>query len=131
MEKTEKEKLLIRVVAIAALFLAVWVGAASYRSLERTRTIDQEIAKLEDEAQRIERENATLREKITYFSSPNFQEREAKEKLGLKKTGEQVVVVKALPGTETEPSLIPTIDTGRTALFRSPNYYKWWKLFFE
>lgn len=127
----EKEKLLIRVVAIAALFLAVWVGLASYRSLERTRGIDQEIAALEQEAKRIEQENATLREKIAYFASPNFQEREAKEKLGLKKTGEQVVVVKSFPGTETESSLMPTIDTGRTAEFRSPNYYKWWKLFFE
>lgn len=109
----------------------IWVGFASYRSLKRTWAIDQEIEKLENEAQQIERENATLREKITYFSSANFQEREAKEKLGLKKTGEQVVIIKALPETDDAHALIPTIDTGRTAEFRSPNYYKWWKLFFS
>lgn len=127
----QKETMIYRFVVAAVVVLAVWVGVASYRSLQRTRAIDAEIAKLETTAKDIERENSTLREKIRYFSSPSFQEREAKEKLGLKKAGEQVVIIKTLPDPDDGQSMIPTIDTGRSAEFRSPNYYKWWKLFLE
>lgn len=126
-----KEKLWIGIIGGGVLFLVIWVGLASYRSLERTRGIDREIARLEEEAGRIARENATLQEKITYFASPSFQEREAKEKLGLKKAGEQVVVIRPLPESEHEALALPMIDSGRTATFTLPNYYKWWKLFFE
>ncbi len=122
----------MRVVFISVFGLAIWIGMASYRFFQRTGMIKSEIHELENEANRINQENATLREKIEYFSSPNFQEREAKDKLGLKKIDEQVVIVKAPTDTEnkSEHFSIPMIGTGRTVEFRSPNYVKWWRTIF-
>lgn len=125
--------LLMRVVFISALGLALWIGTISYRFFQRTGVIRSEIRELENEAHRINQENTTLREKIEYFSSASFQEREAKDKLGLKKIYEQVIVVKAPPDTEegTENYSIPIIGTGRVAEFHSPNYVKWWRMLFD
>lgn len=123
---------MVRAALVGALVFAVWVGSASYQFFQRTGAIDSEIRQLEAAAQRIDRENATLREKIEYFSSDSFEEREAKEKLGLKRIGESVVAVKTFSDTEIEgqESAILTISTGRTVTFRLPNYYKWWKILF-
>ncbi len=124
--------LFMRVVFISALGLALWIGTVSYRFFQRTGMIKNEIRELENEANRINQENATLRDKIEYFSSASFQEREAKDKLGLKKIDEQVIVVKTPLDTErqTENYSIPIIGTGRTAEFHSPNYVKWWRMLF-
>ena len=124
--------LLMRVVFISALGLALWIGTVSYRFFQRTGMIKNEIRELENEANRINQENATLRDKIEYFSSASFQEREAKDKLGLKKIDEQVIVVKTSPdaGHQAENYSIPIIGTGRTAEFHSPNYVKWWRMLF-
>lgn len=123
---------LMRTVFIASLGLVAWIGTVSYRFFERTGMIKNEIRELEREASRIDQENATLREKIEYFSSASFQEREAKDKLGLKKVDEQVVIVKTRSDTEegSEDFPIPTIGTGRVAEFHSPNYVKWWRMLF-
>lgn len=123
---------LMRIVLVSIFGLVVWIGTVSYRFFERTGMIKSEIRELEREANRIDQENATLREKIEYFSSANFQEREAKDKLGLKKVDEQVVIIKTRSDSETDSgnSLIPTIDTGRVAEFHSPNYVKWWRMIF-
>jgi cell division protein FtsB len=124
--------LFMRMVFVGAFGLVAWIGAASYRFFERTGMIESEIQALEREADRIGRENATLKEKIEYFSSADFQEREAKDKLGLKKVDEQVVIIRMRPetGGELGDLLVPTIDTGRVAEFRSPNYVKWWRMIF-
>ena len=124
--------LLTRAVFIGAFGLAVWIGTVSYRFFERTGMIKSEIRGLEREAKRIDQENATLREKIEYFSSASFKEREAKDKLGLKKIDEQVIVVKTRSETADDMGNlpIPIIGTGRVAEFRSPNYVKWWRMLF-
>ena len=125
--------LLTRAVFIGAFGLAVWIGTVSYRFFERTGMIKSEIRELEREAKRIDQENATLREKIEYFSSASFKEREAKDKLGLKKIDEQVIVVKTRSETADDMGNlpIPIIGTGRVAEFRPPNYVKWWRMLFS
>ena len=124
--------LLVRAVFVGAFGISLWIGTVSYRFFQRTGMIKSEIQELEHEVDRINRENATLREKIEYFSSASFQEREAKEKLGLKKIDEQVIIVRTPVDAESKISeySIPIIGTGRVAEFRSPNYVKWWRLVF-
>jgi cell division protein FtsB len=127
-----RQTLFTRVVFIGAFGIALWIGTVSYRFFQRTGMIQSEIHELESEAKRINQENATLREKIEYFSSPSFKEREAKDKLGLKKIDEQVIVVKAPVDTEerVEASPLAIIGTGRVAEFHAPNYVKWWRMMF-
>lgn len=65
-------------------------------------------------------ENEQLRRKLAEVESPEFIEKEAREKLNLQKEGEVVVVLpKNLPQVN-EPQNLPQI----------PNWHKWWKLLF-
>lgn len=125
-----KEGYVLRGGIVLIIALISWAVYVSSKELARNQRIEDEVALLEKEAEKIRRENETLSEKIGYFASPNFREQEAKEKLGLKKVHEEVVVIKprgesALPEEAmlTEPR--PVAEG--TAL---PNYKKWWQLFF-
>lgn len=79
---------------IAAFVIAIgFVASSAWKEMERSKRIEDEVAKLRSEADRIRGENRTLTEKISYFSTPEFEEREAKEKLGMKKNDEEVVSI--------------------------------------
>lgn len=111
--------------------LVSWTGYISSKQLSRNQRIQDEVNELKNEADKIRRENETLSEKIGYFSSNEFREQEGKEKLGLKKVNEEVVVIK--PQKEmvvtTETAVVGSVPTPENSLF--PNYKKWWLLFFE
>lgn len=131
LESMEK-KYLIRGVLVLLFFLVVWVLYVSSKQIERNRRIEQEVSSLQGEADRIRRENENLSEKISYFSSADFKEQEAKEKLGMKKTDESVVVIKPRP-EETENTAVQKKESSAPATkdTLSPNYRKWWRLFFQ
>ena len=111
--------------------LVSWTGYISSKQLSRNQRIQDEVNELKNEADKIRRENETLSEKIGYFSSNEFREQEGKEKLGLKKVNEEVVVIKPQKETvvTTETPETENVSATENSLF--PNYKKWWLLFFE
>lgn len=120
----------VRLGLIAIIGIGLAVGWASYRQYERSVRIQAEIDVLKREADRIARENATLSEKIQYFASPNFKEEEAKEKLGLRRQEEKVMLVEGkawLDGGKKSPA--ESVEPERIA-WEVPNYRKWWNRFF-
>lgn len=119
--------IIIFVVGIAA---AGFIGYVASKEAYRNKKIEQEIAALQAEAEKIKRENGVLEEKIAYFETPEFKEKVAKEKLNLQKPDEQVVVVK--------PSVNLGKDMGTQEVAgvaqeqpQEPNYLKWWNHFFK
>ncbi len=120
-----------RLFALATLALAFWVGYVAYKGLDRNRKIEQEVASLQAEAQKIEKDNKTLRERIGYFQTDNFQEEEAKQKLNYQNPDEKVVVVKSSTAlsSENDSSVRPSTPSVPEDL--RPNYEKWWSRFFE
>lgn len=121
-----------RGVLVLALILVGWVIFISWQQFERHERIEEEVAALEAEAEKIKRENETFTERISYFSSDAFREQEAKSKLGLKKNDETVVVIKrgtALSerDTATGPEATPSAAAGADVYL--PNYQKWLALF--
>ena len=128
--------LLIRAGAVVTVAVAAWIVFVSLKQVERNRHIEEEVALLQDEADRIRRENETLTEKIRYFSSDAFREQEAKRKLGLRKPGETAVAIRTQTEAET-----PDGSEGwsrkalQTGAVESPeigmkNYAAWWRVFF-
>lgn len=118
-------------IVLAFLLLGVAsAGVVTWREYERGQRIEREIDMLRSEARRIQAENQGLSEKIAYFASPNFQEQEAKQKLGFKRQEEQVILVR--PDTFEEVAS-PKEDASLAAFSimndTEPNYKKWWKLF--
>lgn len=113
---------------IAVVSFSVYVSS---KQLARNQRIESEVDVLRREADKIRRENETLAEKVQYFASNDFREQEAKEKLGMKKAGEEVVVIKARPGEEQERVADPVLTSSLESDRNQPNYQKWWNVFFK
>lgn len=125
------QKYWIRVGIVGLVLLVSWVIYVSSKQIARNGRIENEVSMLQNEADKIRRENETLGEKIAYFSSADFREQEAKEKLGMKKEHEEVVVIKEHPQSEVlnesggeRPMVTDVFDD------TTPNYRKWWQVFF-
>lgn len=100
---------------------------SGHREMERSRKIEDEVARLREEADRIRGENRMLSEKIAFFSTESFEEREAKEKLGMKRSDEELVSVE----TDEVPTGIAEEPESDVSAVRIgvPNYRKWLALF--
>jgi len=126
----------MRVMIVTVVVVIGFAVFVSSKQIKRNRRIQEEVAALEAEASKIRRENETLSERISYFSSSDFREQEAKKKLGLKKIGETLAVIKLAPeynGEKQERNIqneiaieVAADDTKENV----SNYKKWWKIFF-
>jgi cell division protein FtsB len=122
-------KWLMRMFLLFALGVTAWAGFVSWGQMERHKRITKEVEALEEKAKYIALENQTLEERISYFSTREFREQEARQKLGLKKPDETVVAIKEEGRLEKgeDGSFKEVTQTENTI----PNYQKWWKLFFS
>lgn len=84
---------------------------------------------MKKKAKNIALENQTLEERISYFSTREFREQEARQKLGLKKPEETVVAIKEDMKQETE-NTSSNNEAKYVETSTLPNYQKWWGLFF-
>jgi len=123
----------VRLGIIALLGAGAFALWLSFQQYERSVRIQREIDTLRHEAERVERENATLSEKIEYFASPDFKEGEAKEKLGLRRQEEKVMAIEgdtAVGLKEEDVSADVSEEIVRHVSWNDPNYLKWWQRFF-
>lgn len=92
------------------LFLGVGMSAmilsVTRETINRIDTLS-EIQKVESQVQILEKRNQELRNVIAYESTSSFQEREARMKLGLQKSGEHVII---FPDTQTKQLILPRQD---------------------
>lgn len=122
----------LRAGIVLIVALVSWAVYVSSKQLTRNQRIESEVELLQVEADKIRRENETLTEKVQYFASNDFREQEAKEKLGMKKAGEEVVVIKSRPAAAPEAETAETVPASvPSSAEQRPNYEKWWRLFFQ
>ncbi len=123
----DRKTLNIFVLTAMAVVLAV-AGYASWKQYERHRRITAEVAILETERERVRKENESLKERINYFATENFQEQESKERLNMRKDNEYVVDIERAPSqtpeTAKSDSALPVVTP------HTPNYKKWWEKIF-
>lgn len=102
------------------------------KETHKKNQIKKEILALQEEAQRINKDNAQIKEKIAYLESPEYQIKEAKDKLGLQNPEENVIVVKPNVGKEAEADSYDTnIQEKIPETENVPNHIKWWNYFFK
>lgn len=113
-----KRNLILVLVLVIGVFLA-------YNSFKKIMTFRQTAKTVESAQERLERvkqENEALKKELEYKSSEEFAEGEIRDKLGLAKEDETILI---LPKEE---------DPGQLAESNSqsnkPNWAKWRKLFF-
>lgn len=118
-----------KIVVLGGAIIVVLFGVAVTKELLRRYEINKEITALEQEAAELDSRQKELSGLIEYFQSDAFKEREARERLGLQREGESVVV---LPNIENGE--LGTVAGDRTSVAESgnrSNMQKWWNYFFR
>ena len=107
---------------IVLLFILIALGKAALKKHE----VDTEIQNLQAQVSDLKGQDTELSGLIEYFKTQNFQERQARENLGLKKPGETVV---AIPSNNAQDTPVFSEASGSETL-TIPNPKKWWNYFF-
>ena len=94
-------------------------------SISRTKKIGLEINKEEEKINKLKKENEELQKDLEIASSEGFIEKQLRDKLGMAKEGEIVVI---LPDEEIVKKYAPRVDEEEEIL-PDPNWKKWMKLF--
>jgi len=131
-EKFKMSSFFVKFFLLLAFVALVFIFISIFKETYRKNQVKKEINDLQEEAQRISKDNADIKEKIAYLESPEYQIKEAKDKLGLQNPEENVIVVK--PNVEKEPeanSLENENSENIPQIEETPNCLKWWNYFFK
>lgn len=116
-----------RVVLVLGAIVFVGLGTAFVREFMLRSAVSSDIEKLESTVKELEERKTSLLATLDYFQSPLFQEQEAREKLGLTKPGETVVIVPEVSArTQTGKADTATARADQSA----SNPVRWWRYFF-
>jgi cell division protein FtsB len=85
--------------------------------------VKKEVAEMKTNIERLNKEKSNLEDKKNYYQTEEFIRREAREKLGLTKNNELVLVLPELPE-------LPGQQKGKVISPDSPVWKQWWDLFF-
>ncbi len=126
-----------RVFIILGICLLVFIGFSLGKETYRNYQIEKEIQALEEEISSIEKNNDNLTHLIEYFKTESYQEKEARQKLGLQKEGEKVVVIteeniepEELEMENTEDSIEEFNQSEEIQKEEISNPRKWWNFIF-
>ncbi len=106
----------------AVIILLLGVFALELQQWQQRRKINTEIKHLQEEQASLEERNTALQQSLQYFGSNNYQEKLAREQLGLKKEGELVI--------NFPPGGIPSEVKTETPNPQN-NLHKWWQYLFK
>ena len=90
------------VTVILILFFIWFLFLSNWRIYQRSSELILQVKGLEKEFQELEKKNKELKLGFSQLSNEDYLEKMAREKLGLKKPGEEVVVVLPAPEIEKE-----------------------------
>ena len=109
------------------LFMAMLIGVIlavnSAKRIHSFSQTSQKVQEAEDRLEALRKENESLKNELKYKESGEFAEKEIRDKLGLVKEGEAIVVI---PEDDSSQS---TVDSGQSR--EVPNWKKWKDLFFK
>lgn len=113
-------RIFLSIAGVAVIALVVGIA----KSAIRRHQVNQEIVALTQELNSLETRQDSLQRLLKYISTPEFKEREARLRFGLKRPGEQVVV---LPGEAPTLALSHAVAVPSSA---PPNWRLWYNYFF-
>ncbi len=112
-----------RIISFTILIVGLSLIINLSRDIWRLSKSGNQIKVAQEKAKTLEKEHQDLLEKQKYYQSDEFVEEEARNKLGMSKPGETVVI---LP-----PNLSQVLGHSQAqALPEIPNWQQWWQLFF-
>jgi cell division protein FtsB len=121
--------------AFLGLLILTLISVPLGASISKRNKISQEIKELEKEISQIENKNKDLNKLISYLESSQFIEEQARLKFGLKKPGEEVVIIKEdynniRQNKESNIFKIPGLENAKPEK-QLANPERWWRYFFK
>jgi len=107
---------------VFGIVVGILLVVNSTKRLLTFRTTSQKVAEAEERLNKLRGENQSLKDDLDYKKSVEFKEREIRDKLGMAREGETVVV---LPKDSVEESNGPVNNKQEMQ-----NWEKWWSRFF-
>jgi len=107
------------------IFIFLLMFASLIRNILRVVESNKRIEKAQDQVEKLKKENEELEEKLAVTKSEGYIEKQLRDKLGLAKEGEIVIV---LPDEKILETLAPSLEEEGETL-PDPNWKKWLKLF--
>jgi cell division protein FtsB len=126
-EKRDNSKNWVKFFLIVCLASFAIVAYSLFKETYKKRQIQEEVKKLQEQATSLEQGNQKLKGLIDYFRTQNFSEKEAREKLNVKKEGEKVVILRSQEEQEEEAKE-ENLAEEKQLLIANP--LKWWSYFF-
>lgn len=107
------------ILALITLFL-VWLIINYSLQIAKLWQSGKRIGEKKKELSLIEKKNNEFKESLEKVQSTEFIEKEAREKLGMSKEGERVVIM---------PQVGTNLEFTNEQISNEPNWQKWWQLF--
>ncbi len=117
--------LFVRFTSIILVFLVLILSLSLTRNISRVKQTALLVAKEEEKVRALEKEKEELEKKLQEAQSEEFVEKQLRDKLGLAKEGEIIVV---LPEDDVVRKFAPKYEEEEETL-PDPNWKKWLKLF--
>lgn len=126
----KKSSILVKIVLFLGILLLGLIVFAISKESYKKKQAQSEIDRLEQEAERITRENSQLSDKLSYLESRDYQEKEARDKLNMQNPKENMVIVE--PGlTSTKEASANDEENKKKLIVKTTNLQKWWDYFFK
>lgn len=117
-------------IVFLTLFILGLFGYSISKEMNKKKQVEKEIDSLKEQAEKIDKENMALEERISYLGSKDYQEMQAKDKLNLQSPGESVVVIAEGP-VKSKKNFEDVISPPAESPARTSNFKKWLDYFFK
>jgi cell division protein FtsB len=119
-------------ILIAEFVLAIYMLIALTTSQYNSYRIEKYIQEFEAQNQKLVTENNDLQDKYEYYTSPEYQEKIAKQNFGLINPGEQVLIIPESSVLSDAEEFQNKVLEERVLFYQSLNTpLKWWYFFFS
>lgn len=114
------KKIVLALGILILLIIAYNLVGQIFQTLKSGDRLTQASEKLHQ----LELKNTRLKKRLSEVNSPDFIEEEARNKLGLSKEGETLIII-------PDEKLNQILEASREAkMIKFPNWLGWWKVFF-
>lgn len=107
------------------IFLCFVFAVSLARNVVRIKNAQGRVERIKERVEKLQKENEGLQVKVEEAKKQEYIEKQLRDKLGLSKEGETIVV---LPDADTLRKLVPPIPEEEETL-PDPNWKKWLKVF--
>ena len=124
-KKGSRQEVIFSIFLVALIILgAAFLIFSNLRINKRRQELISQINKLETEIKEKEKQNAELKAGVSQITDQSYLEQEAREKLGLKKPGEEVVSIQKV---ETETNTNPEVKKETSNPWNPKTWWDWIK----